>query len=357
MADRENQKLKQENMGETQKPKPEKTEGNQKLNQEKVKENKKPKQKMVEESQKRNNEKAHEIANCTLMILTGAIMVVAVVLVSSCDVTKCIKSCDLKEAVEYLRLNFTVSCKYENSKNIKQIWKIGISALVLDFVFLFLSLILLMVPGERQRTGYIACYFVLAIQPLVLSVLLFLRYNNIVDSKTTKTDTDYGELKRVMIQSLTDNFTSDVISINDSTSDRWNNFFIKYDCCAVNQVTSTTNDFDTTPWCTTSGSCQQTNYQIPKSCCKAYTVDDYEEAPPSCHATVTDNTYKDSCFSRVKMLDDFAITDNQIDVIATISLTFGILKAGEVILAVGIALGLCICKKTENYKTNHSDQC
>ncbi|XP_062597827.1 uncharacterized protein LOC134259242 [Saccostrea cucullata] len=361
MADKENQKLKPENMDETQKPKLEKTEGNQKMNQEKVKENKKPKQKMTEENQKRNNEKAHEKGNCTLMILTGAIMVVAVVLVSSCDVTKRSKSCDLKEAVEYLRLNFTVSCKYENSKDIKQIWRIGISALVLDFVFLFLSLILLMIPGERHRTAYmyLACYTVLALQSIVLSVLLFLGYNNIVDSKTTKKDTDYGKLKSAMNQSLTENFTSDVISINDSTSDRWNNFFIKYDCCAVNQVISTTNDFDTSPWCTTSGSCQLTNSQIPKSCCKAYTIYDYQSAPEGCHARVEERTYRDSCFSRVLMLDDFAITDDQIDVIATISLTLGILKVCAVILAVWIVVGLCIyiCKKTQNCKTNHSDQC
>ncbi|XP_062597830.1 uncharacterized protein LOC134259244 isoform X2 [Saccostrea cucullata] len=293
------------------------------------------------------------LANIRSSSKTILIQVVAVVLVSWCDVTKRSKSCDLKEAVEYLRLNFTVSCKYGNSKeNIKEIWEIGISTLVLDFVFLFLSLILFMIPGERQRKGYIACYTVLAIQSFVLVCLLFLRYNSIVDFKATKTETDYGEMKSAMIQSLRDNFTSDVISIKASTSDLWNNFFLKYDCCAVNQVTSTTNDFDTTPWCTTSGSCQQTNSVIPKSCCKAYTIDDYNEAPASCHADVQAGTYRDSCFSRVKMLDDFAITDHQIDVIATITLTLGILKVGEFILAFGIALGVARnCKKTEKYKT------
>ncbi|XP_062570481.1 uncharacterized protein LOC134232519 isoform X2 [Saccostrea cucullata] len=323
------------------------------------KEIQKLKEEKVEEYVTLKKQKDDRKANFTLMIFTGATMVVAIVLVSWCDVTKRSKSCDLKEAVEYLRLNFTVSCKYENSKNIKQIWGIGISALVLDFVFLFLSLILLIIPGERQRTAYmyLTCYFMLAIQSFVFFVLLLLQYKTIVDFKTTKTNTDYGELKSAMNISLTYNFTSDVISINASTSDRWNNFFIKYDCCAVNQVTSTTNDFDTTPWCTTFGSCQQTNSQIPKSCCKAYTVYDYEKAPDSCHAEVKPGTYRDSCFTRVKMLDDFAITDNQIDIIATISLTLGILKVVGIILAVGIFLGLCSRKTTQNCKTNHGDQC
>ncbi|XP_061192997.1 uncharacterized protein LOC133201219 [Saccostrea echinata] len=116
-----------------------------------------------------------------------------------------------------------------------------------------------------------------------------------------------------MDASLKQQFTSDLILKDDSISDRWNRFFIKYDCCSVHQVTSTTNDFDTTPWCTTSGSCQQTNSQIPKACCKDVTEDDYINAAASCHATVTSGTYKDSCFARVKKLNDEALTEKEVD--------------------------------------------
>ncbi|XP_061170064.1 uncharacterized protein LOC133179294 [Saccostrea echinata] len=263
--------------------------------------------------------KAHEKANCTLMILTGATLVAAILLVSWCGITKTSNSCDLQEAVKSLRLNFTVSCKYENSKeNIERIWAIGISAFVLDFIFLTLSLIFWFLPPARQRTGYLAFYFM-----------------------------DYGKLKSAMNDSL-QNYASDVITTDSTISDCWNNIFIKYDCCAVNQVVSTTNDFDTTPWCTTSGSCQLTNSQIPKSCCKAYTVDDYDRAPDICHATVNAGTYRDNCFSRVKMLSDLAITEYQIDMIDTCSFTLGILKIGAVLLTVVMVLMLFICMKTAN---------
>ena len=67
---------------------------------------------------------------------------------------------------------------------------------------------------------------------------------------------------------------------------------LQYDCCAVREVLSTTNDFDKTPWCTTSGSCQATTSQIPRTCCKGVTQDDYQNAPTKCHASVESGTYR-----------------------------------------------------------------
>lgn len=66
----------------------------------------------------------------------------------------------------------------------------------------------------------------------------------------------------------------------------------QFDCCAVNEVLGTTNDFDETPWCTTSGTCQATASQIPKSCCKDVTENNYQSAPSACHASVNSGTYK-----------------------------------------------------------------
>lgn len=66
----------------------------------------------------------------------------------------------------------------------------------------------------------------------------------------------------------------------------------QYDCCAINQVTGTTNDFDSTPWCTTSGSCQATASQIPKTCCNGVSEDDYGSAPSDCHSSVNPGTFK-----------------------------------------------------------------
>lgn len=60
----------------------------------------------------------------------------------------------------------------------------------------------------------------------------------------------------------------------------------QYECCGVNKVVGTTNDFDNTTWCTTSGSCQATASQIPKTCCKGLTKYDYQSAPNDCHSSV-----------------------------------------------------------------------
>ena len=67
---------------------------------------------------------------------------------------------------------------------------------------------------------------------------------------------------------------------------------LQYDCCAVNEVIDTFNDFDRTPWCTISGSCQATASQIPKTCCKDVTKDNYDRASSNCYASVSVGTYK-----------------------------------------------------------------
>lgn len=67
--------------------------------------------------------------------------------------------------------------------------------------------------------------------------------------------------------------------------------FLKLGCCGVNPVISTTNDFDGTSWCTTSGSCQATASQIPKTCCFNVNKNNYTSAPSACHASVDPGTY------------------------------------------------------------------
>lgn len=67
----------------------------------------------------------------------------------------------------------------------------------------------------------------------------------------------------------------------------------QFECCGVNKVVGTTNDFDQTPWCTTKGSCQATASQIPKTCCKGFTKYDYENAPTKCHSSVSPGQFYD----------------------------------------------------------------
>lgn len=59
----------------------------------------------------------------------------------------------------------------------------------------------------------------------------------------------------------------------------------------MNSVQSKTNDFDTTPWCTYSGTCQEGNSEIPKTCCQSVDEDTYLLAPTDCYASVTSGTY------------------------------------------------------------------
>ncbi|XP_078327057.1 uncharacterized protein LOC111122621 [Crassostrea virginica] len=126
---------------------------------------------------------------------------------------------------------------------------------------------------------------------------------------------DYVDLRSSMISSLKTSFTSDDINSSNGISNAWNKLFIKYDCCAVNEVLGTTNDFDETPWCTTSGTCQATASQIPKSCCNDVTENNYQSAPSACHASVNSGTYKSNCLSRMKELSTENIQGHHITLI------------------------------------------
>ncbi|XP_062576620.1 uncharacterized protein LOC134238509 isoform X2 [Saccostrea cucullata] len=101
------------------------------------------------------------------------------------------------------------------------------------------------------------------------------------------------ESKDYLLENMKTYFTEDADEVSNLVSfpNSWSKIFMELDCCAVNPVFSTTNDFDNTPWCTTSGECQQTNSQIPKTCCKDVTVSTYSSAPLVCHANVDSGTY------------------------------------------------------------------
>ena len=139
-----------------------------------------------------------------------------------------------------------------------------------------------------------------------------------------------------IFSSLKQNFKSDNASSNNLKSSAWNTFFLKVrqQCNTIlyfNKSKNTSKTFIqwrfqfllicnslfhqsqleiwsvtvvlftksmelpmtlTTPWCTTSGSCQSTSSQIPRTCCKGVTLTNYTSAPTSCHASVNPGTYK-----------------------------------------------------------------
>lgn len=116
----------------------------------------------------------------------------------------------------------------------------------------------------------------------------------------TNTNNTVNEMKDKMVLAL-NHFKADETSNSNSISNAWNLLFMILDCCGVNAVVSTTNDFDATTWCTTSGSCQATSSQIPKTCCLNVDENTYSSAPTACHASVNSGTYNTKgCFDALK---------------------------------------------------------
>lgn len=122
-------------------------------------------------------------------------------------------------------------------------------------------------------------------------VMLLLTKIVVIAIWVTVQNTMEREIKGKMIEVFNNNFIDDTITSNNSLSNAWNCMFMTLDCCGVNPVLSTTNDFDQTYWCTTSGSCEDTISQIPRTCCTNVDENTYTSAPNSCYANVDKGTY------------------------------------------------------------------
>eukprot|EP00105_Crassostrea_gigas_P035430 XP_019919578.1 PREDICTED: uncharacterized protein LOC105320172 isoform X2 [Crassostrea gigas] len=109
------------------------------------------------------------------------------------------------------------------------------------------------------------------------------------------------DMQGKMVTLLQSYYLDDTTTNNNTISNAWNYLFLTLDCCGVNPVISTTNDFDGTSWCTTSGSCQATASQIPKTCCFNVNKNNYTSAPSACHASVDPGTYNTKgCYAALK---------------------------------------------------------
>lgn len=109
------------------------------------------------------------------------------------------------------------------------------------------------------------------------------------------------EIKNKMIEVFKDDFKDDTITNENSISNAWNHLFIKLECCGVNSVVSTTNDFDGTPWCMSSGTCLNASSQIPRTCCKNIGESTYIFAPSDCYVKVVSGTFNgQGCYDALK---------------------------------------------------------
>lgn len=171
-------------------------------------------------------------------------------------------------------------------------------------------------------------YVLLMVYAVFISVIFVMNIVAISIWFKMKNDID-ADLREQLVISLHTNFVSDSVSGGNEISNGWNMIFISLDCCAVNNVASTTNDFDNTPWCTTSGECQATNAEIPKACCVGVSQTSYTSAPITCYYNMNPGTYNTKgCYQ--------AISDSLKQNITSDALTYCILAVGIILLLVEV---------------------
>ncbi|XP_052720277.1 uncharacterized protein LOC128191941 isoform X2 [Crassostrea angulata] len=249
--------------------------------------------------------------------------VAAIVLISSSKDISMAKPCDLDKALDSLGLDITSPCVYNDIKNMSICLRdLGIGILAVNLFFFWMILCLKCMPKELKLTFFI----LIALAALGFFITMMIFYNDVLVTKAAKKDTDFVQIKTTMFNLLEKNYTSDNISSSDAVSNKWNTFFIEYNCCAINQVQGTTNDFDSTPWCTTSGSCQATASQIPKTCCNYVSEEDYGSAPTACHSSVNPGTYKSNCMMAIKLLSVTNIEEYKISLLEISLLIIGTLE-------------------------------
>nr|XP_022320932.1 uncharacterized protein LOC111123112 isoform X2 [Crassostrea virginica] len=249
-------------------------------------------------------------------------MIAAFVLVFFCDEISKVNSCELERALDSIHLDYTPHpCQYHEIKEkLKIPFGFGVGYLVIKGV-IFASFAgfkygWLEKGGQEKKDRWKSPFHIIIAGVSFSFFLTFLLISIlVVHENKEQTNVNFDALGSSMLSWLQNRFTSDDLNSGDTISTAWNDFFIQYDCCAVYQVTGTTNDFDRTPWCTTSGSCQATSSQIPKTCCKSVTKDNYQNASSGCHASVNPGTYKQSCLSRMKTLSIVNINESQVNVL------------------------------------------
>eukprot|EP00105_Crassostrea_gigas_P013808 XP_011430251.1 PREDICTED: uncharacterized protein LOC105330323 isoform X2 [Crassostrea gigas] len=281
----------------------------------------------------------------SLLALKGILLVAAIVLISSTKEISIAKPCDLEKVLVSLGVDHNSPCNYDDiKKKSTNLFILGISFLVLNGIIFLLILNILWFPKNKKFGICIALVVVHVVNAVVAAVysgLTIKFYKEVLDSKEKQTEPNYAYIKTSMISRLMQNYTSDNVTSADALSNSWNKFFIEYECCAVNQVQGTTNDFDSTPWCTTSGSCQATASQIPKTCCNGVSEGNYGSAPSACHSSVNPGTYKSNCMIPIKKLGTIHIEECQISLVLITLLTIGTLGIAEFLIEVMLISYLC----------------
>lgn len=142
--------------------------------------------------------------------------------------------------------------------------------------------------------------FMLVTYAVLVLILLVMKIAVIILWFTMK-NTVENEVKDKLFVSLKDNYKEDTLTNSNSISNAWNYMFMTLDCCGVNPVVSTKNDFDSTYWCNDDGSCLAAVSNIPKTCCLNVDENTYTTAPTACHSSVHTGTYNTKgCYDALK---------------------------------------------------------
>nr|XP_022321660.1 uncharacterized protein LOC111123550 isoform X6 [Crassostrea virginica] len=302
----------------------------------------------VEEGVRRNN----TLLSCYTLLALKTILLVAIVgvYISNKSISE-VGSCDLKTALDSIHLNYNFQpCAHSVMKDSSSsFYVLRLLEVVSNSCLALFIIIVICLSHCRNENRYlfsirkiriivIFCAGIGALPFFVADCGTYLRSVEKMSEK--KTEIDFRQLQSLLLSSLEENYKSDNITAGDMMSTSWNIFFIRYDCCAVREVQGTSNDFDNTPWCTTSGSCQATFSQIPKTCCKYVTQDDYQNAPSLCHASVNPGTYKQNCIGRLRKLSVYNIEEWQV-------LEFWIFLSIKLLLqalTIVLSVGLLVCE-------------
>lgn len=142
--------------------------------------------------------------------------------------------------------------------------------------------------------------FMLVTYAVLVLILLVMKIAVIILWFTMK-NTVENEVKDKLFVSLKDNYKEDTLTNSNSISNAWNYMFMTLNCCGVNPVVSTKNDFDSTYWCNVGGSCLAAVSNIPKTCCLNVDENTYTTAPIACHSNVDTGTYNTKgCYDALK---------------------------------------------------------
>lgn len=213
--------------------------------------------------------------------------------------------CTIFNRLQKLKVIPPETCPYNEVKDLS--YNVMLMGIIFHSLLVFLLGVLLVfiICLPKCRRGVIDILTVLlamcvAVGAAIPACFMAMDFEKLYDFQYKNEVLNWTSLHSNMNSSLLKNFVSDYTGGNE-ISNQWNFLFIDYKCCGVDTVYGTTNDFDSTPWCTTHGSCQQTNSQIPKSCCLGVSKENFQSADVKCHAQVSPQQYNDKgCYLALK---------------------------------------------------------